>query len=184
MASTFRLAGYSSYLLYFFAILPGAACVAMIYAGTSGNEVPAYVTYSAALPGLICLVMLYAGYAMNHISLVADDEVGVRGIFYGRTVPRSSVQGDGVRKVDLRGADRKLAPGRRTNGFGSETLSYGWFDLEDGQKALVALSDRSRAVYVPTSGEFALLLSPDDPDRFIEQLTSSSSHQQLTSATD
>jgi hypothetical protein len=47
----------------------------------------------------------------------------------------------------------------------------GWFRLKNGEKALLYLTDRSRAVYVPTTAGYSVLLSPDDPDGFLKALT-------------
>jgi hypothetical protein len=46
----------------------------------------------------------------------------------------------------------------------------GWFDLASGESALLYLTDRQRAVYVPTDLGFSLLLSPRDPDAFLAAL--------------
>ena len=46
----------------------------------------------------------------------------------------------------------------------------GWFRLKNGEKALVSLTDRHRAVYVPTSRGYALLVSPAEPDSFLAAL--------------
>jgi hypothetical protein len=60
-----------------------------------------------------------------------------------------------------------LAPKWRTMGTGLPGYQAGWFRLKNGEKALLYLSDRSRAVYVPTTAGYSLLLSPADPDRFL-----------------
>jgi len=42
--------------------------------------------------------------------------------------------------------------------------------LGTGEKALLYLTDRSRAVYIPTLAGYSVLLSPDDPDAFLGAL--------------
>jgi hypothetical protein len=44
--------------------------------------------------------------------------------------------------------------------------------LRNGEKALLYLTDRSRAVYVPTHDGYSVLLSPADPDAFLAALAS------------
>jgi hypothetical protein len=66
--------------------------------------------------------------------------------------------------------EQGLRPKWRTLGTGLPGYQAGWFRLRDGQKALVYLTDRSRAVYVPTTEGYGLLLSPEYPDRFLAAL--------------
>ena len=46
----------------------------------------------------------------------------------------------------------------------------GWFKLEGGERALLYLTDVQRAVYVPTTEGYGVLLSPSDPDAFVAAL--------------
>lgn len=144
MASQFHLANYSTNLFYYFALLPG----------------------------IVFALMLYAGYAANHISInVSDDALELNGVLYGRTVSKSSLVLDGVRKVNVASVDREFTPVKRTNGFGTSKIKYGWFTLQNGEKALLALSNQENAVYIPTTEGFALLVSPDNPDELVSKLT-------------
>ena len=55
-------------------------------------------------------------------------------------------------------------------GTGLPGYQSGWFRLRNGERALLYLTDRTRAVYVPTTAGFSVLLSPAEPDRFIAAL--------------
>ena len=68
------------------------------------------------------------------------------------------------------GASPELLPARRTMGTGLPGYQSGWFRLKNGEKALLYLTDRTKAVYVPTTEGYGLLLSPDDPDGFLGAL--------------
>ena len=57
-------------------------------------------------------------------------------------------------------------------GTGLPGYQAGWFRLRNGEKALLYLTDRARAVYIPTTAGYSLLLSPADPDGFLSQLRS------------
>jgi hypothetical protein len=57
-------------------------------------------------------------------------------------------------------------------GTGLPGYQAGWFRLRNGEKALVYLTDRRRAVYVPTTAGYDVLLSPEDPDGFLRALAS------------
>ena len=100
---------------------------------------------------------------------VSREGLRIRGDFYGRTIPAAEIAAAGMAHVDL-SRRPALAPGRRTMGTGLPGYRAGWFRLKNGEKALVYLTDTSRAVYVPTTAGFSLLLSPSDPDAFVTAL--------------
>ena len=54
--------------------------------------------------------------------------------------------------------------------MGLPGLAAGWYRLNGGEKALVFVTDKARAVYVPTRLGYALVVSPADPDGFLEAL--------------
>ena len=90
----------------------------------------------------------------------------LHGDWYGRTIPPGQIRGLDARRVDF-ATEPELAPKWRTMGTGLPGYQAGWFKLKNGEKALLYLTDRSRAVYVPTTAGYSLLLSPADPDRFL-----------------
>jgi len=100
---------------------------------------------------------------------VAHEGLRLRGDWYGRLIPAHALQVDGARRLDLE-HEPDLRPGRRTWGTGLPGYQAGWFRLANGERALLYLTDRSKAVYVPTSEGYSLLLSPEDPDGFLKAL--------------
>jgi hypothetical protein len=100
---------------------------------------------------------------------VAPAGLSLRGDWYGRTIPWSDIDASGVKRVDFV-LSPELRPARRTIGTGLPGYSAGWFRLRGGERALVYLTDRSRAVYVPTTRGYSVLISPADPDGFIAAL--------------
>jgi hypothetical protein len=93
--------------------------------------------------------------------------IALRGDIYGRRlIPASDLRGGAARIVDL-DQEPDLAPRWRTMGTGLPGYRAGWFRLRNGEKALLSLTDTHRAVYIPTSRGFALLLSPAEPDSFL-----------------
>lgn len=91
------------------------------------------------------------------------------GDFYGRFVPRESLRPADARRVDL-GRESGLRPRWRTIGTGLPGYQAGWFRLVNGEKALLYLTDRSKAVHVTTTLGYSLLLSPDNPEAFLSAL--------------
>ncbi len=97
---------------------------------------------------------------------VSPAGIRLHGDWYGRTIPSGQIRGRDARRVDF-AAEPELAPKWRTMGTGLPGYQAGWFRLKNREKALLYLTDRSRAVYVPTTAGYSLLLSPADPDRFL-----------------
>jgi hypothetical protein len=100
---------------------------------------------------------------------VASDGLRLRGDLYGRLIPRSELRLDEARRVDLR-EERSLRPKWRTMGTGLPGYQAGWFRLQNGQKALLYLTDRSRAIHIPTNAGYSVILSPADPDAFLARM--------------
>jgi hypothetical protein len=100
---------------------------------------------------------------------VRTDGLEIHGDLYGRFIPTSHLKLQDARRVDLQ-QDRTLRPSARTMGTALPGYQSGWFRLRNGEKALLYLTDRSRAVYVPTSEGFSVLVSPTDADGFLAAL--------------
>ncbi len=101
---------------------------------------------------------------------LSSDGLMLRGDIYGRKpIAAADLRGGAARMVDL---DREpdLRPSLRTFGTALPGYRSGWFRLRNGDKALVSLTDPHHVVYVPTTQGFVLLLSPSQPDHFLEAL--------------
>lgn len=93
----------------------------------------------------------------------------IRGDLWGRTIPVSHLRGAQARVVDLRD-EPALSPRRRTAGTGLPGYRSGWWRLANGEKSLLYLTTTDRAVHVPTTEGFSLLLSVSEPERLVEHL--------------
>jgi hypothetical protein len=101
---------------------------------------------------------------------VSGEGLRLRGDLYGRFIPAGQLRAGEARRVDLT-VSPELRPRWRTMGTGMPGYQAGWFRLRNGEKALVYMTDRRRAVYVPTTEGYAVLVSPDDPDAFVAALS-------------
>lgn len=90
----------------------------------------------------------------------------LRGDLYGRVIPADQLLSAEARRVDFT-VTPELEPRIRTLGTGLPGYRAGWFRLRNGDSALLYLTDRSRAVYIPTSAGYGVLVSPSDPDGFV-----------------
>jgi len=118
--------------------------------------------------GLLCLTLIGSRTARFEVSA---EGLRLRGDFYGRLVPADQLRGDLARRADFVAAP-ELQPRWRTLGTGLPGYQAGWFRLRSGEKALLYLTDRSRAVYIPTSAGYSILLGPTDPDGFLSAVRS------------
>lgn len=102
---------------------------------------------------------------------LSDGMLQVRVPMYGRRIPVADLDVAAARIVDM-GADSPSHATMRTNGIGLPGYSVGWFRLADGSRALMAVTDRSRVVRIPTREGYVLMLSVTDPDRLLAELRS------------
>jgi len=140
----------------------------------SGNK-PLYFLY-----GILAFLVLVVGAVAVVLSitirgsqsasfLLSSEGLELRGDLYGRKIPADRLRGAAARLVDLR-TDVALRPKSRRFGTGLPGYGSGWFSLNNGEKALVYLTDQSRVVYLPTRDGFSVLLSVADPERFLKQV--------------
>ena len=121
---------------------------------------------------LICVLaaLIYGGYSSRHSRVeLESDRLRLVGDFWGRTIPLESIDISKSRILDL---DRQSQYSLKWRTFGTSLPGYasGWFKLRNGEKALVYLTRRNRIVYLPTSLDYVLLLSIEQPERFLETL--------------
>ena len=98
---------------------------------------------------------------------VDEAQLVLKAPFYGRSIPLEAVELEQARVIAL-DSTTELRPRVRTNGVGLPGLGLGWFKLANGEKALAALTDRRRVLYLPTDQGYSLLLSLARPEAFLE----------------
>jgi Bacterial PH domain len=122
-------------------------------------------------PLVVCLPL--AALAVYQIGAgniaISPDRLNIQAGFY-----RTS-----VRLQDLRISEARILPADpkdptlsylRTNGVGLPGYDAGWFRLRNGRNAFVAHRGGD-LVYVPTTGNFDLILGPENPETFLKELT-------------
>lgn len=127
--------------------------------------------------GVLAVVLILVGWALFKAYTgargsqfeVSTDGLRIRGDLYGRMVPMAELKLDEAKAVDLT-VDRNLQPKLRTMGTGLPGYQAGWFRLQNGEKALLYLTDKQRVAYMPTTQGYAVLVSVQEPDRLIGRL--------------
>ena len=100
---------------------------------------------------------------------LSPEGLRLRGDWYGRLIPADHLVRGAARRVDFAQAP-ELLPGRKTMGTSFSGYQAGWFRLRNGDRALLYLTDRQKAVYVPTTDGYGVLLSPSEPEKFLSVL--------------
>ncbi len=119
---------------------------------------------------IIAGALAYTAWSSRNVVVALDAEgIRIKGDFWGRTVPYASVDPAGARVIGF-STSPELATRRRTFGTALPGYASGWFRLQNGEKALAYLTRRNGIAYVPTRAGYSLLLSVDEPHRFLERL--------------
>lgn len=89
----------------------------------------------------------------------------VGGGIYRTEVPYTSILPEDI----VVGAAPQTSLSLRTNGIGWPGFGLGWFRNAAGERVF-ALVRAGETVYVPTTLEYGLVLTAEDPDAFVETL--------------
>ena len=127
--------------------------------------------------GTICLLLLILFVAFTFLAYssrnsrieLTDEYIKIVGDFWGRKIPINQLNASSAKIINL-SLDTQYLPKRRTFGTGIPGYASGWFRLQNKEKALVYLTKRNEVVYVDTNDNYSLLLSLDNPEKFIEAL--------------
>lgn len=129
-----------------------------------------FIAVICVLLAAVLASLAYVAYSSRHSRIEIDTgNIRLVGDFWGRTIPFEMLRVSEARVIDL-AETPEYYPRRRTLGTGLPGYASGWFRLRGGAKALVYLTNRSRVVYIPTSADYVLLLSVEEPAQFIEAL--------------
>jgi hypothetical protein len=142
-----------------------------IYPITQASSAASW-TSILTIPALLALAGLfgYFAFSVRHAKFVLNDTgLQVKNDIYGRMIPREQLKINQAKIIDL-AIDEEYMPRLRTNGLGLPGYQSGWFKLKNGEKALLFLTDRKHALYIPTTNDYSLLISPANPEKFVEDL--------------
>ena len=129
-----------------------------------------FIAIGFVVLAIVLLALLYTAYSSRCSRVeIENDRIKLVGDFWGREIPVRRLDVSGARIVDLT-ENTQYSLQRRTFGTGLPGYAAGWFRLRSGEKALVYLTKRQNVVYLPTAEGYSLLLSVEEPDRFIASL--------------
>jgi hypothetical protein len=93
----------------------------------------------------------------------------ISGCLYGRTIAWDKLEVNQAKIVDL-SQEPDLQLTARTNGTAIGEYNEGWFRMRNGGKALVFLTKSKGIIYLPTSENYTLLLSPQQTEEMLQAL--------------
>jgi hypothetical protein len=133
-----------------------------------------YWLWTLALPvTLMAIILVFAFYtvfAVKNAAIEIDAEgLRIEAGFYSRNIPTGDLALEGLKTLNLV-EDCDYALSRRRNGVSLPGLKAGWYTLNNGEKALVFVTDPTRVVYAPTRKQFSLLFSASDPKALLDRL--------------
>jgi len=127
------------------------------------------VAIGLILIGVIGL-MASMGYQARHATFtVSEQGLRISPGLYSRFIPKEAIVTEEVRVLDLN-TETAYKPKWRVNGAGLPGYNAGWFKLQNKEKALLFVTDRSSVVYIPTTENYSVMLSVSDAGEFAELL--------------
>lgn len=121
---------------------------------------------------LLSAIGLFAtfGYQAKHATFALTDQgLRISPGLYGRTIPKQNINAEGVRVIDLN-LEKDYQPKWRTNGAGLPGFAAGWFKLQNKEKALMFVTDRSSVVYIPTTDNYSVMLSVREAGEMVKSI--------------
>ena len=125
------------------------------------------VAMGVILLGVIAMFVLI-GYQARHASFTVNDQgLSISPGLYSRFIPKEDINAERVKVINLN-TDSAYKPKWRTNGASLPGYAAGWFKLENKEKALLFVTDRSSVVYIPTSHNYSVMLSVREAEEFAD----------------
>ena len=117
------------------------------------------------------LIVFSSTYVKANSQFVAlsPDGLTLKVPLYGRVIPLAEINISEALIVDLN-VNEQYKPVRRRNGIGLPGYKLGWYRLKSGEKALLAMNNTEKLVYLPTKAGYPVLLGLKNPQEFLSSL--------------
>lgn len=163
-----------------FAIKPPPRSTKIFMWSVLGFLVAMMCVFIQAVPGMPALfiatflpiIVIFAVVAMatrNTRFNISSKGLEITGGWCGQSLAWSELDVANARLVRFT-AEPGLKPKWKTMGLAMPGCSAGWFRLYNKSKALIFLTDKNEAIYLPTRKEFSVLLSSTDNPALLEAL--------------
>ena len=134
------------------------------------NIVPQMMGLNVFLNGGILALIILLGVSIRKTRFeISGKGLRIRGDMWGQTLSWNDLDVVKARIVSF-DAEPGLKPKWKTCGTALPGYGSGWFRLYDKSKALIFLSDKKEAVYIPTRKDFSVLLSAENNPALLEAI--------------
>ena len=116
--------------------------------------------------GILALIILLTVSIRKTRFEISGKGLRIRGDMWGQTLAWNDLEVAKARIVSF-DAEPALKPKWKTCGTALPGYGSGWFRLYDKSKALIFLSDKKEAVFIPTRKNFSVLLSAENNPAFL-----------------
>ena len=119
---------------------------------------------------ILLFVLSYGmiGSIKNSTLSLTNNEIIIKSVLYGRKIPMENILIDEVKTINL-DENPEYNISLRTNGIRIPNVTLGWMRLNNRQKALVFVTDRTSVILIPTK-DFVVLFSMDKTEEFIKEI--------------
>lgn len=126
------------------------------------------------IPLVLFLIMAgvfgYISYSMKNVTFeLSSKGIKISGDMYARFIPSASLMRDKARIIDVM-KETGYRTSMRTNGIALPGYTSGWFRIRNGEKVLRFVTDTKAMIYIPTKDGYSLMISPQNPEEFLEDL--------------
>jgi hypothetical protein len=129
-----------------------------------------FVVPTLSLVTGLLVVSVRAGRAARSVRFVVSPTgLDLQESFWGRRLPLSALRLSDARTVNL-DEDRALVPIRKEMGTELSGYRAGLFRLQNGEHALLFLTDWQRVAYIPTTRDYSVLISVAEPGALLSSL--------------
>ena len=111
---------------------------------------------------------------MKNTRLIFNEKyLTIKALFYGKTISLEKINVNKIRNLNLYNNKEYDVKGR-TSGISFPNYHAGWMKLNNGNKSLVFLTDKTNVILIPTY-DYDILFSTKDFDK-IKKLLSKTKH--------
>ena len=107
---------------------------------------------------IVCLGLVF--FTKNPSINIDNGLLRIKSLFFWKIVSVEDINIDGIKQLNLK-KDKNYNIRIRTFGIGLPNYCVGWMKLNNGNKALVYLKDRTNVILIPTNA-YDILISTDD----------------------
>jgi len=135
-----------------------------------------YIIMSSIIVAPGIMIFIYALFGNWRIVFtIANSKLHIARTAFGKSIDISSLDLENAKIIDLdEDANKDLRSEDRSSGVGLRTDTpsnqAGWFRLQNQEKALLFITNNQNVLYIPTHDDYVLMLSVENPEKFLTSL--------------